>query len=160
MTIISQNKIDEVLNNKPEERRLLFEEAAGIMKYKNRKKEALRKLEDTTQNLTRVLDITNEIEIQLGPLCESAERTARYNQLAAEQTACQVTLLLDKLTHAETNQEAISGEQTALADDEITVSTRLSVSEAEKEKFTDRLVELDEQIPECRNRHRGDDNQY
>lgn len=146
MTVISQNKIDEVLNSKAEERRLLFEEAAGIMKYKNRKKEALRKLEDTTQNLTRVYDITSEIETQLGPLAESAERTARYNELAGEQTACQVTLLLDKLTQAEKNQESVKLEQDSLAENELALSTKLALSETDRERFTDRLVELDETI--------------
>lgn len=144
MTVISQNKIDEVLNSKPEERRLLFEEAAGIVKYKNRKREALRKLEDTEQNLTRVQDITAEIETQLGPMAESAERTARYNELAAEQTACQVTLLLHKLTQAEKNLESVTLEQAALSDEELKVSTRLSLAETEKERFIDKLVELDE----------------
>lgn len=144
MTVISQNKIDEVLNSKPDERRGLFEEAAGIVKYKNRKREALRKLEDTEQNLTRVRDITAEIETQLGPLAESAERTARYNELAAEQTACQVTLLLHKLTQAEKNLESVTLEQAALADEDLQVSSRLSVAETDKERFVDRLAELDE----------------
>ncbi len=146
MTVISQNKIDEVLNSKPEERRILFEEAAGIVKYKNRKKEALRKLDDTEQNLTRVQDITAEIETQLGPMAESAERTAKYNELAAEQTACQVTLLLHKLTQAEKNLEAVTLEQAALADEELKVSTRLTVAETDKEKFIDHLAELDENL--------------
>ncbi len=149
MTDISQNKIDEVLNSKPEERRLLFEEAAGIVKYKNRKREAMRKLDDTEQNLTRVQDITSEIETQLGPLAESAERTARYNELYAEQTACQVTLLLHKLTAAEKNLESVTLEQAALADEELKVSTRLSVAETDKERFVDRLAELDESLREA-----------
>ncbi len=146
MTVISQNKIDEILNSKPEERRLLFEEAAGIVKYKNRKKEALRKLDDTEQNLTRVQDITAEIETQLGPLAESAARTACYNELYAEQTACQVTLLLHKLTAAEKNLESVTLEQAALADEELKVSTRLTVAETDKERFVDRLAELDENL--------------
>jgi chromosome segregation protein len=144
MTVISQNKIDEVLNSKPEERRLLFEEAAGIVKYKNRKREALRKLDDTEQNLPRVQDITAEIETQLGPMAESAGRTARYNELAAEQTACQVTLLLHKLTQAEKNLESVTLEKAALADEELNINTRLSVAETDKERFIDQLVELDE----------------
>jgi len=146
MTVISQNKIDDVLNSKAEERRLLFEEAAGIVKYKNRKKDAMRKLDDTEQNLTRIADITTEIETQLGPLEESAERTTQYNQLAAEQTACQVTLLLDKLTRVEKNQESVILEKAALSDDEITVSTKLTLGETERERFTDLLANLDETI--------------
>jgi len=146
MTVISQNKIDEVLNSKAEERRLLFEEAAGIIKYKNRKKDALRKLEDTDQNLTRVFDITSEIETQLDPMAESAERTARYNRLSAEQTACQVTMLLDRLNRAEKNQESVDLELATLNDNEIEVSTKLTMGETEKERITDKLAELDETV--------------
>lgn len=144
MTVISQNKVDEVLNSKPDERRLLFEEAAGITKYKNRKKEAMRKLDDTEQNLTRVFDITNEIETQLGPLSESAERTARYNELAAEQTSCEVTLLIHKLTQAEKNAESVNLEQAAIADEDINVGSRLALAETERERLTDELTALDE----------------
>lgn len=146
MAIIGQNKVDDVLNNKAEDRRLLFEEAAGIAKYKQRKKEALRKLEDTEQNLTRVLDITSEIETQLEPLRESAERTKLYNELHQEVTAYQVTLLLNKLSKAEKMVETAELEQAALTDEEITVNTRLSVSETEKEKITDQLAKIDETI--------------
>ena len=70
--MISQNKIDEILNSRPEERRLFFEETAGITKYRDRKRESVRKLEAAEQNLTRVADIQQEIKNQL----ESLEREA------------------------------------------------------------------------------------
>ncbi|MBP2651288.1 MAG: smc 5 [Firmicutes bacterium] len=146
MTVISQNKVDEVLNSKADERRVLFEEAAGIIKYKNRKKDAVRKLTDTENNLNRVLDITTEIESQLEPLEESAARTTRYNELAGELTACQVTLLLDKLNRAEKNKESVILEKAALADEEVNVSARLAVVETDKERQTDQLITLDETI--------------
>ncbi|MDR3589664.1 MAG: chromosome segregation protein SMC [Negativicutes bacterium] len=146
MTVISQNKIDEVLNSKADERRLLFEEAAGIIKYKNRKRDAMRKLDDTEQNLTRVFDITSEIETQLDPLAESAERTARFNSLSKELTSCQVTMLLDRLTRAEKNQESVVLEQATLNDNEIETSTKLTLGETEKERITSKLAELDETV--------------
>ncbi|MDF2571788.1 MAG: smc 1, partial [Sporomusa sp.] len=101
MTVIGQNKIDEILSSKPEERRLLFEEAAGISKYKQRKRDAMRKLDDTEQNLTRVHDITSELESQLEPLKESAARTTSFNKLSAELVACQATVLIERLEKAE-----------------------------------------------------------
>ena len=61
LSIIGQNKIDEILNSRPEDRRSIFEEAAGIAKYRLRKKEALRKLDDTAANLLRIQDIQREI---------------------------------------------------------------------------------------------------
>ena len=78
MAVISQNNIDEILNSKPEERRLLFEEVIGIARYKQRRRDALRKMEDTEQNLTRVRDLMFELETQLDPLRESAEKTRAY----------------------------------------------------------------------------------
>ncbi|STY42891.1 Chromosome partition protein Smc [Listeria grayi] len=67
-SIISQGKIDEILNSKPEERRTIFEEAAGVLKYKQRKKQAEQKLTETEENLNRVQDILYELEGQLEPL--------------------------------------------------------------------------------------------
>ncbi|MDF2635771.1 MAG: chromosome segregation protein [Pelosinus sp.] len=146
MTVIGQNKVDEVLNSKPEERRLLFEESAGISKYKQRKKEALRKLEDTTQNLIRVSDITNEIEDQLIPLKESAEKTKRYNTLKSELTSCQVTLLLNTLEKSEKIIESASLQKNHLSENELTVSTNLSLKETDKEKLTTELIQVEERL--------------
>src|SRR5690606_31339927 len=67
-SIISQGKVEEVLNSKPEERRTIFEEAAGILKYKTMKKKAETKLQETTENLNRVNDILHELEGQIEPL--------------------------------------------------------------------------------------------
>ncbi|HWR38659.1 MAG TPA: chromosome segregation protein SMC [Patescibacteria group bacterium] len=146
MTVIGQNKIDEVLNNKPEERRLLFEEASGITKYKHRKREAQRKLEDTEHNLVRVNDITSELEGQLEPLAESAGRTRQHHELYRELTACQVTLLLQKLTKAEKMVESAQLEKASLQDQESSSAARLAVSEAERERLTDELAGTDEQL--------------
>lgn len=146
LTVISQNKIDEVLNSRPEERRLLFEEAAGITKYKQRKKDAMRKLEDTDQNLTRVADITAELDNQLDPLAESAARTTRYNELYSELVICQSSLLLNKLAKAENMVEIANQEQQALSDNEIKYSTTVSQKESEEEGVRSALAKLDEQL--------------
>lgn len=146
MTVIGQNKVDEVLNSKPEERRLLFEEAAGISKYKQRKKDALRKLEDTTQNLIRVSDITNEIEDQLVPLRESAEKTKQYTILKAELTSCQVTLLINTLQKSEKIIESANLQKMQLIEDELTISTNVSLKETDKEKLTTELIHLEEKL--------------
>ena len=93
MSIIGQNRIDDILNSKPEERRLFFEETAGITKYRSRKRETVRRLTDTESNLVRVQDIIQEIENQLEPLAKQAERTRIYNELAEEQKKCRLTQL-------------------------------------------------------------------
>ncbi|SDF77269.1 chromosome segregation protein SMC [Sporolituus thermophilus] len=145
LSVIGQNKIDEVLNAKAEERRLFFEEAAGITKYKHRKREALRKLEETEQNLVRVNDLIAEIHNQLGPLAESAERTKRYNALRQELISCQVTVLLDRLERAAKMAESARLEQETLTEQEVAAAAQLSVREAEKERLTDEINRYSEQ---------------
>ncbi|MCE5286638.1 MAG: chromosome segregation protein SMC, partial [Pelosinus sp.] len=146
MPVIGQNKVDEVLNSKPEERRLLFEEAAGITKYKQRKREALRRLDDTKQNLTRVYDIIGEIETQLEPLGQSAQRTKKYNEFHQELVACQVTLLLHKLENAEKMVESAGAQQQLLRDEELAASTKVAVDEAEIERLTASASQATERI--------------
>ena len=80
-SIISQGKIDEILSTKSEDRRLVFEEASGIMKYKTRREEAERKLQLTEQNLLRINDILHELHSHLEPLKEQAEVAKKYLSL-------------------------------------------------------------------------------
>ena len=108
LSIIGQNKIDEILNSRPEERRNLFEEAAGIVKYRLRKKDAARRLDDTAANLTRINDIKTEVESQLEPLKEAAAKTEQYNVLAGELRTCRLTQFvrkIDVLEQARAQQE-------------------------------------------------------
>ncbi|MCX7939375.1 MAG: chromosome segregation protein SMC [Thermoflexales bacterium] len=82
-TVIGQGLVDSALAQKPEERRALFEEAAGIIAYRERREEALRKLEETRQNLARVRDIISEIEPRLRQLERQAERARQHRALSA-----------------------------------------------------------------------------
>jgi len=77
-SIIGQGQIDQILSGKPEERRELFDEAAGIVKFKRRKNQALKKLDDENQNLVRVQDILAELERQVGPLEKQCEKAKKY----------------------------------------------------------------------------------
>jgi len=104
-SIIGQGRIDEILSTRSEDRRAIFEEAAGIMKYKVRKKEALRKLENTEQNLLRINDIILELESQLEPLKDQAEKARKYLELSGELKELEVTLYIDSI---EKNQAKIS----------------------------------------------------
>ena len=146
MAVISQSKVDEVLNSRPEDRRLLFEDAAGITKYKQRKRDALRKLDDTEANITRVADIMAELGNQLQPLAESAARTEQYNSYHGELTACQVSLLQHKIDRAQAMLSDIRNEQESLTDQHIAESTRLSTAEAEAEGLTRELSTIDQQL--------------
>lgn len=83
-SIIGQGRVEEVLSSRPEERRSIFEEAAGVLKYKQRKQQAGRKLEDTVENLQRVEDILHELESQIEPLKEQASLAKEYLEKSEE----------------------------------------------------------------------------
>jgi chromosome segregation protein len=83
-SVMEQSKIDLILNVRPEERRFLFDEVAGITKYKHRKKTALRKLEQTEQNLVRINDVIQELQRETEALKEQAEQAQHYNTQQAQ----------------------------------------------------------------------------
>lgn len=93
-SFIGQGRVDELLNAKPEERRQIFEEAAGIIKYKNRKREAERRLAETAENLLRLGDIIHELSAQAGPLERQADVARRYLALRDELKQRDVDLLV------------------------------------------------------------------
>jgi chromosome segregation protein len=146
MSVISQNKIDEILNSKPEERRLFFEETAGITKYRNRKRESVRKLDDTQKNLVRVNDIIQEIENQLEPLAENAERTKQYNILQESYKKCKLTQLLHK--YDKCNRDADDGQKKIqeIKDEEVAAATAVQLTEAKKEQLNKELLDVEESL--------------
>lgn len=146
ISVISQNKIDQILNSKPEERRLLFEEVAGITKYRNRKKESLKKLEETEQNVIRVTDIIAEIENQLEPLAEQAKKTRQFNQHNEQFRLCKLTVLLNDYDQyhqnlAECKKQKVKIEQ-VMQDTEI----KLNLSEVAKEQVNNEMIEVEKSL--------------
>lgn len=99
LTIISQGQVTHLVESKPENRRDIFEEAAGIAKFRARKDEAERKLERTTQELVRVGDVLSEIERNLGPLMKQAEKAQKYLQLKEELKHLEINLFIYKYDH-------------------------------------------------------------
>ena len=144
MAIIGQNKIDEILNSRPEDRRGLFEEAAGIAKYRLRKKDALRRLEDTGANLTRINDIRSEVEAQVEPLAQAAAKTSKYNALSEEFKLCQLSILLRKLDNMESIKESLEGRKATAADFFSHQAALLSSREAEAVQVQRELDQLAE----------------
>ncbi len=116
MSIIGQNKIDEILNSRPEDRRSLFEEAAGIAKYRLRKKDAVRKLDDTANNLTRINDIRSEVDAQVEPLAQAAEKTRHFNELNEGLRSCRLSVLLRRLDEMEAMARELIAKKEAAGD--------------------------------------------
>lgn len=107
--IVSQGKIDEILSNKPEDRRIIFEEAAGVLKYKRRKDEAIRKLDKTNNNLNRVKDIINELEGSVKPLEEASIKAKKYIEIKNRLSNIEVALIAKMIT--DLNFEYKSGKE-------------------------------------------------
>ena len=106
-SIIGQGKIDEILSNKSEDRRHIFEEAAGIVKYRTRKEEAEKKLEHTKLNLLRINDIISEIEGNLGPLQTQSEKAKKYLNLREELKNIEVGLFVYNIEKYKENLQQI-----------------------------------------------------
>ncbi|MGI5841904.1 MAG: chromosome segregation protein SMC [Christensenellales bacterium] len=107
-SIIGQGKVEEIISSKPETRRLIFEEAAGIAKYKSRKVEAERKLERTKDNLTRLRDIIFELEKQLGPLKKQAETAKKYLEFKHELKDLEVNAYIYQFENASQAKKQIN----------------------------------------------------
>lgn len=99
-SLIGQGRIDEILSTRSEDRRNLFEEAAGIVKYKTRKQEAERKLENTRQNLIRISDIIRELEGQIEPLYNQSQVAKKYLALREELKELEISVILNNYEEA------------------------------------------------------------
>ena len=146
MSVISQNKIDEILNSKPEERRLFFEETAGITKYRSRKRESMRKLEDTEKNLVRVTDIIQEITNQLEPLSVQAEKTRQYNGLQEEYKKCKLTELCQQYEKFSSVAEENVKKIEACRDQEVAANTAVQLAETRKQTLSKEMLDLEQSL--------------
>ncbi|MEP7202507.1 MAG: chromosome segregation protein SMC [Ilumatobacteraceae bacterium] len=112
--IVSQGQIDAVLNARPEERRSIIEEAAGVLKYRRRKERAERRLDATETSLLRVQDLLREVRRQLRPLERQADAARRHGDLVAELSALQIYLRGREIASQRTRLAALAGEKIAL----------------------------------------------
>ncbi len=112
--IVSQGQIDSVLNARPEERRSIIEEAAGVLKFRRRKERAERRLDATEASLLRVQDLLREVRRQLRPLERQADAARRHGDLVAELSALQIFLRGREIASQRTRLAALAGEKVSL----------------------------------------------
>lgn len=144
--IIGQGKIDEILSNKPVDRRTMFEEAAGVLKYKKRKEEALRKLDRTHENMKRVEDIVKELEIQVEPLREQKQKALEYFSLSDNLKNLEVALVTEDITNLNEKYQSNKEKINALTLELTGISTHNSKFEAQIVEYKKKEQEISDQI--------------
>jgi chromosome segregation protein len=145
-SVMAQGNITQILSSKPEDRRMIFEEAAGITKYKTQRKEALRKLEYTEQNLLRVADLVREVKRQIGSLQRQAGKARRYKQLSEELQHLDTQLARHQFDVWQADIAKKQAEAEGLRNQIEARSAQVLRSEDEIAKLRERLSELNHQI--------------
>lgn len=145
-SIMAQGNITQILSSRPEDRRLVFEEAAGITKFKSQKKEALRKLEYTEQNLLRVADLIKEVKRQIGSLQRQAGKARRYKQLMMELQHLDTQLARHQFDVLQGEIRAREEQAEQLRNDLETCAEALLRREDELAQLRARLSELEHEI--------------
>ena len=145
-SIIGQGKVDEILSNKSEDRRHIFEEAAGIVKYRARRKESEKKLEQTKINLIRINDILAEIESNLEPLKLQAEKAKKFLDLREELKNIEIGLFLYKIDTYKEKLEKIKNDKEIFESQLTQENEKLEKMQELKEKLKQEIDNLTEEI--------------
>lgn len=144
--IISQGKIEEILSSKPEDRRVIFEEAAGVLKYKKRKEEALRKLDRTNDNMQRVEDIIDELKAQVEPLREQKEKACLYKEKKEKLENIEISVITNDIKEIHTKYETSKQRLEKLNEEILSIGTNNKQNEATITKYKNDLDKIEKQI--------------
>lgn len=149
-SIVGQGKIDEILSNKSEDRRRIFEEAAGITKYKYRKNDAEKKLERTRENLTRVTDIMTELEGQIEPLRHQSEKAKKYLNLRDELKTIEVNASVVSIEKFREDLKMAEKEYDAVSESISSLQQETRETENEINKLYSDIADFDKESEELR----------
>ena len=150
-SIIGQGKIDEILSNKSEDRRHIFEEAAGIVKYRTRKQESEKKLEQTKLNLLRINDILSEIEGQIEPLKLQSEKAKQFLNLREELKSVEVGLFVYNINSYKEKLEQLVKDMEILEDQKEDEEYNLDKLQENKAELKQKLDEIIAEIENTQN---------
>ena len=150
--IISQGQIEQIISAKPTDRRVMIEEAASVLKYKHRKEEALRKLEKTNNNISRVNDIISELERQVEPLKIEKEKTLKYIDLKEELENIEIALIAQDITNLNYKYQDNKSKIEILNKEIMSISTSNSTNETKLLEYKLKQNELENKIKENQNR--------
>ena len=143
--IISQGEVDKILSNSAYDRRVIFEEASGILKYKKRKEEALRKLDKTHNNLDRINDIITELELQITPLKEQSIKAKEYLENKNGLNKYEVALLAYDIDNISTRLENNKKQKEKLENEILSINNSNASLDAKIEKDNLKLIKLEEE---------------
>jgi len=146
LSIIPQGKISEILSERPEERRSIIEEAAGVVKYKNRKNEALKKLAKTNENIERVDMIIDELSLQVGPLEEQAQKAKIYKENKEKLESIEIALLGKDIASLNEEFNITKKEKEELNNSLLKTTTENTEEQAHLESMKLERTKLDEEI--------------
>lgn len=146
LSIIPQGKISEILDGRPEDRRVIFEDAAGVLKYKKRKEDTLKKLAKTNENLERVNMIIDELEMQVAPLEEQARKAKIYKENKEKLESIEIALLSTDIASLNEEYNLSKKEREELESKLISTSTMDSKSATELENMKLKRTELDAEV--------------
>lgn len=149
--IIGQGKIDEILSTKPEERRSVFESAAGVLKYKKRKIEAIKKLERTNQNVARVNDILRELEMNILPLEKQSRDAKKYLSYKEELTGLELSLMAHDIQMYNHQVGELKTKIDTLKDELVTLSSNHSSYDIELLEKKDKVKAIEAEINQNQN---------
>ncbi len=155
-SIIGQGKISDIINNRGEGRRAIFEEAAGIVRYRSRKSDAERKLTNASGNLDRVNDIIFEIESRIDGLREDSEKAQEYLQLKERGRAIEINLAVRQVENHEARQAALLQEQEAVDEEEIRCTAEKEENETAVRRIRDKMLEMDREAHALQDRLLGE----
>lgn len=145
-SIIGQGRIEEILSTKSEDRRGIFEEASGIVKYKSRKKEAEKRLGETEQNLLRIHDLVTELEDQIEPLREQAAKAQRFKELREELRVSEISMYVYQIELLHQQWTEAGERLTGLKSRQLSLSAEVGRHDALLEKHRWETRRLDEEL--------------
>ncbi|MEA4892090.1 MAG: chromosome segregation protein SMC [Peptococcaceae bacterium] len=148
-SMIGQGKVDEILLARPEERRVILEDAAGIVKYRYRKKEAAKKLDETRQHLLRIDDLLLELESQREPLAKQAQEARRYKLIKDELDQLELGVITGEIRSAKSKVEVLQQELAELRDQLLHQRTGFLTAQNQEEGVRLALDQLNEEINAC-----------
>jgi chromosome segregation protein len=158
-SIVEQERIANLVEAKPEERRQFIEEAAGIMKYKTRRESASRKMEATKQNIVRLTDILREVRSQLNATSRQAKKAERYRELKKEIKEQQLALSLQAYAELTSKVKDLERKRLPLNEQALAAQTELKTLESSIEEIRTHLAESEDMIGTLQDRYYGIQNE-